>query len=69
MFTQRHFIAIASTMYDSRPDEPLAFWQWRVNVINLARLLARHNPRFDALRFMQACGCGAAHAARDKRAA
>jgi hypothetical protein len=55
-FTQKHFVAIAATMYHERPEEPRAYWQWRLTIGALAQMFARANPRFDAERFMRACG-------------
>jgi hypothetical protein len=56
MFTQRHFISIASTMRATRPEEPNAYWQWKITIRGLAALFARDNSRFDHDRFMRACG-------------
>jgi hypothetical protein len=56
MFTQRHFISLADLMRADRPEEPRAYWQWRLTVNAMAILFTRHNPRFDHDRFMRACG-------------
>jgi hypothetical protein len=56
MFTSKHFCELAKTMHATKPEEPLAYWQWKLTLRELARLFARHNPRFDADRFMRACG-------------
>jgi hypothetical protein len=55
--TKLHFAAIAATMHDHKPEEPNAYWQWRLTIGALAQLFARHNPRFDSERFLRACGC------------
>jgi|KBSMisStaDraftv2_1062788.scaffolds.fasta_scaffold2200114_2 hypothetical protein len=55
--TKKYFAAIAQAMEDTKPQEPQAYWQWRLTVGSLAQLFARHNPRFDMERFLKACGC------------
>lgn len=67
-FTKRHYDYLAEDMRSKKerlPPSPEAVEKWVVQVLNLATILKRDNPRFVFVRFMQACGMtrGEAHRA------
>jgi hypothetical protein len=62
--TREHFEAIAAAIALVRPDKVCPnpsngmFISWNDCVVQLARVCADSNPRFDRDRFLKACGVG-----------
>lgn len=57
-FQQRHFIAVAAALKGSKPHARELDVQWRSDVVALADLFGRNNPKFERAMFMRACGFG-----------
>jgi len=58
--SRKDYRAIAAALRTNRV-EPIAGWenvhlQWRGDVLTIADVLAKDNPRFDRERFYAACG-------------
>lgn len=57
--TKKDYILLADAFLQTRP---LEHWnankltQWQQDVVHVAYSLAQNNPRFNASKFMQACG-------------
>lgn len=59
MFTQRHLVTIAAELESLKPRSgapATAHAEWVRTVDALAKLFARHNPRFKRELFIRACG-------------
>lgn len=56
--TKKHYEMIAAAFAATKPEGRTAYHeeQWKYDVVALADVLERDNPRFDCARFYAACG-------------
>jgi hypothetical protein len=56
--TKKDYILLADAFLQTRPLEHWAnkLTQWQQDVVHVAHALKLNNARFDATRFMEACG-------------
>jgi len=58
MMPRKTYEALAEALRRSRPDNPkrVSYPQWQMDVLFVAGVLRRDNPKFDTQRFMSAAG-------------
>lgn len=55
MFGRNHYVSLARTMRDSKPDSVFDLEAWKKVVYNLAHDLGEDNVHFDKKRFYRDC--------------
>jgi hypothetical protein len=56
LFTKRHYEFVAAHLADMREREMYTPDVWLTQVMHMAAIFKKDNPRFVIVRFMQACG-------------